>query len=102
LAGLTLTLGVRGASISNSVIAGGVAASIEMAPEAAWQASRNIYDIAHLRLGSITYTRAQFEAYQRASGQDLTSRWELVDIARLFAGELRPEVEGKPVGARRE
>lgn len=99
LAGLALTLGVRGASISDSVIAGGAAASIEIASDAAWEARRNVFDIAHLRLGLVTYTATQFEAYQRASGQDTASKWEPIDVAPLLASESHIEIEGKPVGA---
>lgn len=97
--GLALQLGGRGASLTESVIAGSPEGSIAVESKAGWEASRNIYDIARLRHGEVFYTPAEFDLYRQATGQDWTSKWGSVDVVRLLGGKSRLEIEGTPIGA---
>ena len=75
-------------SLHKSLITGGNSYSIQLMPEAKWQADENIYDLDHISVGQISYTAQDFDAYKKATGQDMASKWmsvpfdELIDISR--------------------
>lgn len=84
-----------GLRLSDSIVVGDSQSAIVIGPTAAWKAERNIYDLGRIQIGAANYGPADFDAYQRATGQDASSKWEKLKEASDFL------LQGKPVGADR-
>lgn len=73
--GLSMSIAGDACRLLNSVISGEPGPRITVAAGTQWQANANLYDIASLQIGDMTYAHEQFAAYRAATGQDAGSLW---------------------------
>ena len=73
--GLSMSIAGDACRLLNSVISGTPRPRITVEATTHWQADSNLYDLAALRIGDMTYAREQFAAYRAATGQDAGSLW---------------------------
>ena len=63
-----------------SVVAGSPAPKFTLNSGVDCAADDNWYDLSVFKFNEISYAADTFDAYRRASGQDLRSRWESISL----------------------
>lgn len=99
LHGLLLDFGGRGASLHDSIVAGGAAAELKVQPGSAWRADRNLYDIARITIGPRSFDAESVDEYRRLSSSDAASRWTPLDADAVRLGHPPVTINDKRVGA---
>jgi HEAT repeat protein len=67
-------------TLRDSIIAGTPPPEISIWKDVCWQANHNLYDVRFIRLDQTFYNAKKFADYQRATGQDKSSRWTKVNM----------------------
>ena len=99
LAGLNFLAADGSTGLHNSVVAGAPQPEINIRKGARWQADGNLYDAHFIRLDQTFYSAKTFADYQRATGQDKSSRWSRVEFKQPFNGQAAKPAPGQGVGA---
>jgi hypothetical protein len=85
-------------TLRDSVIAGTPPPEISIWKDVRWQADHNLYDARFIRLDQTFYDAKNFADYQRAIGQDKSSRWTKVEFKQPFDGQMAKPPADKGVG----
>jgi hypothetical protein len=80
--------------LHDSLVGGGSPCTIDVQAGATWQADRNLYDLASLRVGTAADAAKDFAAYRQATGQDEASQFHPIQFRQPLDGSLEsPGVE---------
>jgi hypothetical protein len=81
-------------AVHDSVIGGGSRSTIDVQPDATWQADRNVYDVGSIRSGGTLYAAKDFAALQNSAAQDRASLFNVVQFRQPFDGSIdSPRIE---------
>jgi hypothetical protein len=97
--GLLFDIGGLGASLHDSIVAGGAAAEVKVQPGSEWQADRNVYDVARMTMGLKSFSPESIDEYRRLSSTDATSRWMPLEADAVGIGQPPLTINDKSVGA---
>lgn len=107
LAGFGIAISGNSCHMFDSVLAGGPQREVNVYPQVQWRADRNVYDLRFLRFDKRFVGREEFAAYQRDLQQDAASRFDTIELAVPFTGQvlkptgLRPQGIDVPMAAQR-
>jgi hypothetical protein len=99
LHGLNLDLSGLSVSLAESVIGGDPPPQITLSPQTKWQADKNFYDLASLRMEKAVYTPNDLAAYREATGQDTASTWTKIEFDQPLTGRIKSPTLPKGIGA---